>query len=306
MGRAGGFFLQPNALAIGLAFLFVGWLALAKRGTVLREPIAILAFLGAELLTGSRTGIVLGICIVGLHLAYQWRAKRLRSAKARRLPVRLAILVVCVICSMVAATVFVDSDLDQIGHAEFDLMDRVSALLRFRLSAEGTELLQDPSLQARLHAQDVYWRLIGERPILGHGFGAETTYRASGDILMSSHSTMLAVTMECGIGYALLFFALLMFLLFSRHRGPVQHALGTNTVTQFVLVTLLVFVAAGNMFEQRGFFVVLGVVFTVVRYPWKVLAWDGSTGTYAEALSDGEVGHFKQNRRQDWASARRA
>lgn len=295
MERAGGFFMQPNSLAIGLAFLFIGWLALARRDTVLREPIIIVGFLGCELLTGSRTGMVLGVVIVGMHLVYQWRAKIFRSRKVRYVSARLAVLVVCVFFGLFAMKFFIEIYGKQIDRDPGDLIDRMKMVLELDVSVHE-ELVQDTSLQERFSAQRVYWSLIKEKPFLGHGFGTREVYRGQGAIYSTAHSTMLSVAMEYGVIYPLVFILLLTMVFLNRHRGPVERALGTNVVTQFVLVTLLTFIVGGGLLVDRAFFVVFGMVHTAVYYPWRVFACDASTRTYTGMLSKGEIRQAQRNR----------
>lgn len=297
MGRPGGFFMQPNALGIGLALLFIGWLTTAKRDTFFLEPIIIVVFIGSELLTGSRTSMILGIFIVGLHLTYQWRGKIFRSQKVRYLSTRLAVLVVCIFVGMIGAKFFIESYGDRIERKGFDFVDRVSMLLEFRFT-HAEKLIEDGNLQARFAAQRVYWNLIEEKPLLGHGLGTGGLYLRSGNIDMSSHSTMISVLMEYGVIYPLVFLLLLARTLFNRHRRFVEQAFGTNTVTQFVLVTLLLFVATGGLLDRRLFFVVFGMVYTAVYYPWRVFACDASTRAYTRMLSRAEVRQTQRIRKR--------
>jgi hypothetical protein len=303
MGRAGGFFMQPNSLAIGLAFLYIGWLALARRDTVLREPIIIVVFLGCELLTGSRTGMVLGVVIVGAHLVHQWRAKIFRSRKVRHFSARLAVLVVCALFGLIAMKFFIEIYGKQIDRDPGDLIDRMNTLLELNLSGHD-KLAQDTSLQQRFGAQRVYWRLIKEKPLLGHGFGAKTLYRENDTIPLSAHSTMLSVAMAYGVFYPLIFILLLTTVFLNRHRGSVEQALGTNAITQFVLVTLVTFVAGGGLLSGRAFLVVFGMLYTAAYYPWRVFACDASTRTYTGMLSKSEIRQGQRNgARNSWPEA---
>jgi hypothetical protein len=106
---------------------------------------------------------------------------------------------------------------------------------------------------------------------------------------------MLSVTMEYGVIYPLVFSLLLTTAFLNRHRAPVEQALGTNAVTQFVLVSLLVFVIGGGLLVQRAFFVVFGMVYTAAYYPWRVFARDASTRTYTGMLSRGEIRQIQRN-----------
>ena len=62
-GRPGGFCLQPNALAIGMVFIFLGWLLCSRGESFVLEPAMIVLLLAAELATGSRMGLVFALFV---------------------------------------------------------------------------------------------------------------------------------------------------------------------------------------------------------------------------------------------------
>lgn len=54
-------------------------------------------------------------------------------------------------------------------------------------------------------------------------------------------------------------------------------------------MTMLIFVITGKLFDRRVFFVVFGIVYTAVSYPWKIFAYDSAIRTYTKILSKDEI-----------------
>jgi len=202
---------------------------------------------------------------------------------------------------MISTKFFIESYGDRIEHKGFDLVDRISMLLEFKLT-HAENLMGDGNLQARFGAQRAYWNLIEKKPLLGHGLGTEGLYLRSGGIYMSSHSTMVLMIMEYGVIYSLIFFLLLARAFLNRHRGLVERAFGTNTVTLFVLVTSLLFIFTGGLLDRRVFFVVFGMMFTVVNYPWRVFTCNTSTRSNARTLGKAEVRQAQRIRKRSSGS----
>jgi len=267
LNRPGGFFMQPNSLAIGMALMFICWLAFAKRNTVYFEPFAILVFLGFVLLTGSRSGMIIAMIIVVLHFGFELRNSLFSSQKVRNFLIRLSIFVVFLVFGWIGMKFFINFYRNIVEVASGGLIERISNMLAFRLGDEGFSILQDSSLLARTEAQNLYLQLIKERPVFGHGFGAETAYLDAGIIYLSAHSTILTSAMEYGVFYPLFALVLLAKLFFNKNRKLSENTLGTNIVSQFLAVTILLFVYSGGLFGDRVFMVVLGVVFVISSAP---------------------------------------
>jgi len=264
LGRPGGFYMQPNALAIGLCLIFIGWLALANRNTAVREPVVIVIFLISVLLTGSRTGALLAFIIVFLHLGYEWREKLFFSSKLRFLSTRMAVLACCIFLGVSAVGFFIHLYGMQIDRRPGDLIERLDSFLEFKLGDEK-EFFQEGSVVERLGTQRIIFRLIREKPFLGYGFGAEIFFLEKGLLYLSSHSTLLSTTLDYGIFYPGIFVFLIIKIFFHRNRKLVDKFFGTNTVLQFVLISLTLFFYAGGLFERREFVVVFGMLFAAVN-----------------------------------------
>jgi len=267
MNRPGGFFMQPNTLAIGMAFMLIGWLAFAKRNTVFFEPMAVLVFVGFQLLTGSRAGLILALLIVALHFGFQWRSTLSRSRRVRKFLIRMTIFAASIFFGLIGMKLFVAFYGGIVEVLPGGLIDRMSNMLEFRLHDDRVATSESFSILDRFEAQKLYWELIKERPFFGHGFEAQVEYLNNGFLYKSAHSTVLSVVMMYGVFYPLFFLALLARLFFNPNRKMVEVALGTNTIVQFLAVALILFLYSGDLFGRYTFMSVFGVVFVVSSFP---------------------------------------
>ena len=113
---------------------------------------------------------------------------------------------------------------------------------------------------------------------------------------------LLTMAMESGIIASLVFFLMILGIFFNRHRKSVEGLLGTNTIWQFTIVILVLFVAAGNLLDRRIFFVVLGTVFTMVNLPWKVFAWNAPSRSFTGVLNGEDI--LRTRRFRKWIPTR--
>lgn len=259
-GRAYGFWMQPNNAGTGLAFLFTAWYAMWRcKNTLLQVPV-LLAFLLAAFLTGSRTTVIVATLIVGLILYSSWRKGANRNIY--RTYVKVCIFALCVAVGVLWARIYLQSH-----HVDKGLLDRVSALVHFRLTSEGN-ILYDGSIQERLEAQNVYWSLIREKPILGHGFAANRYYLEYGPVYVSSHSTLITYWMEYGVIYPFVFCYTVIRLYLCCHRPDAERFFESNSVLQFVAIMLLLFIVNGSLLNARVVYVIWGVFFLLVYRPF--------------------------------------
>lgn len=271
-GRAIGFFMQPNRLAVAFGFLFIAWFALWKRKNSLLEVPVVMAFLFAMLITGSRIGILIAVITVALILTYSWRK---RFASGRYL-LKMSILIACLAGGIIGTRYYLSSKSDSVARREYDLIDRVETLLSFKLSHGSIK--EDKSVQERMDAQAVYLSLVKSKPLLGHGFGSDIHYKKNGTITLSAHSTALTLAMEYGVLYPFVFGLLCFSLYAKRSRRAVEKVFGTNSVVQFIAVLLFLFVVTGGTLDNRVFYVVFGMIFAAIYYPRYVFSCDETTG----------------------------
>ena len=284
MGRAFGFFMQPNELAIGLSLLFIGWFSLWRHKNSMFKVVAIMGFLFVILLTGSRTGMLSAVIAVTFIVSPSWR-KRWRG---KLYVLKIGVLIACLVGGVIGAKTYIRSIEGQVERQKWDLIDRIETLLSFKLSDDGFIVYTD-SVQLRLNAQAVYWSLVYEKPLLGHGFGSDTYYKENGSIFLSAHSTALKSAMEYGILYPVVF-VLLMFQLYRRRsRRDVESVFQTNAIIQFVFIFLFLFTIAGSVLHDRTFYVVWGVFFAAVYYPRYLFHYDGGTGRISACMTRREI-----------------
>jgi len=259
--RAFGFFMQPNQAAIGFALLFFGWFSLWKHKNTMLEVVALVTFLGLMFLTGSRTGTVVAVIVIGLSLAYSWRRQPRTIRAFRRSYLKVLLLGACLLGGLFWTTRYLSSA----DYEKWGLLDRISMLTSFRLT--DSSIREDVSVMRRLDAQAVYWAFIKVKPLFGHGFGAETHYYENGHIDRTSHSTLLTCWMEYGIFYPIALGLLMVRLYLTRRRARAEGALATDSVFQFVLIVLFLFTVSGNLLNARVFYVVWAMFFAAVYCP---------------------------------------
>jgi glycosyltransferase involved in cell wall biosynthesis len=271
-GRPFGFFLEPNKLAIGLGFLFIGWFSLLRRKNSMLEVAAVAVFLCAELVTGSRTGMFIAVATVTLIFAHSWR-KEILSGKYL---LKICLLIACVAGGVLGINYYLSGMGETVSRREGDLIERMEGLTSLKFSSGGG-VKDDISVQRRLSAQTVYWSLVNEKPWLGHGLGADSYYKEKGPILSSSHSAALTCAMEYGVLYPLVF-GLLIFLFYRKHgRLDAEEVFQSNSIVQFVMILLFLFIVSGDVLESRTLYVVWGMFFAAVCCPRYVFSYDSAT-----------------------------
>jgi len=271
-GRACGFLLQPNSLAITLTLLFIGWFALWEHKSMLLQVAVVLGFLLLMLLTGSRTGMLVALIVVTCILAPSWRQK-LPSGKYL---LTAGAMIVCLAGGVVGIRHYLLHTINDDVYRE-DLINRMQNMLSFRLSDEAS-IKNDGSIQDRLEAQAAYWALIKKKPFLGHGLGSDAYYQETGYLFLSAHSQALTCAMECGLLYPIVCCLLVVQLYRKRSRRDVERILQTNSIGQFVPVIIFLFIINGGLFDSRAFYVILGMFFAAVCCPLYVFSYDETTG----------------------------
>lgn len=270
-GRAFGFFLQPNKLATSLTLLFLAWFPLRRTKNTIADAVTIATFMVVILLTGSRTGILMSVVVVGLLALNLWKTG---GAQGRSI-VRVALLLGVLATGAAGLREYL-AQLEYRDARRDDLISRMETLLNFELSDDGS-LGEDGSIRARLDAQTVYWHLIEEKPILGHGFGSETYFRRLGPIFLTSHSDFLATAAEYGIAYPLWFIYALVAMYRRNERKTAEAILEANTIAQFTAVVLLLFVGS-SIIHSRTFYVIWGALAATAYFPRNVFAQDSARG----------------------------
>jgi O-antigen ligase len=279
MGRPIGFYMQPNSLAISLCLIFIAWFALRKIKSVSSEVVVILIFLGLQLLTGSRMGVLVGVGIAGIVLMYNWPKRLIRG----RLIYTGGLLLICLGASVAGLRTYLAVVSDTGYRQQGDLLDRMESIVTFRINPTG-DLVEDTSLSARFDTQANYLELVLDRPWLGYGFGSDVYYQDTGQIWISAHSQALTYAFEYGVLNPLVVCLVVLSLYWKRGRRSVEHALDSNSVGQFVAAFLVLF-AYASVTEARVFYIVLGLVFAMVQYSKHLFEYDEETGRLGAMLS---------------------
>jgi len=295
-GRPFGFFMQPNRLAFGLGLLFIGWFSLLQRKNGLSELVSILALLLVMLLTGSRIGILIAVIIVMVSLVYSLR-KRLISG---RYYLKICLLMICLVGGVIGTRHYLSSVGNSVIREEKDLIDRMETMLSFKISTKES-IKDDESIEARLGAQTVYRSFIKEKPLLGHGCGSEAYYLENDSILVIAHSEALTCAMEYGVLYPLAF-GLLIFQLYRKHsRCGVEIVFQTNSISQFVVVVLFLFVV-GSLLDMRTLYIVLGMFFATVYFPHLLFKYDSKFGSPQFCMSIKDIRNVRLIKRKSLLS----
>jgi hypothetical protein len=284
LGRPIGFFLQPNRLAFCLCWIFIAWYALWPRKSASREVVAIIAFLGAELLTGSRGGVLVATGIVVVLLSHNWLTRLIRG----RLIYTGVLLLFCLAAGIVGLRAYLGTLSDAGNRRHGDLIDRMEGMVDFRFSPEGS-LADDVSLEHRISTQEAYLHYVLEEPVFGRGLGSNGNYLETGRISLSAHSEALTRAFEYGIFYPIAMWLAVGSLYKKRQRKAVEQGLGTNAVTQFCVAFAAIFGYASVMEEGRVFCIVLGLFYSIVHYPIFLFHLDENTGSYGAPLTRAEI-----------------
>ncbi len=282
--RVCGFFLQPNQLAICINLMFIGWFSLRQWKNAWFEMIVIITFLLAVLLTGSRTGMLLAVIVVVFVLLPIRRNKK--WVINRRYLLKLGMLMFALAVGIIAMKFYL-AQINYTDKKEDDLIDRMELMLNFKFSNEDN-IKDIENVQARMDAQAVYWSLLKARPLFGYGFGAESYYKEIGNIFMSAHSDALTYAMEYGIFYPVVFILLLLSLYFKRNRRDIEGVFQTNTIVQFIAVTIPVTLIA-SIRDTRTFYVVWGMVFAAIYCSKGIFRYDKCTHQISGVLSKNEI-----------------
>jgi hypothetical protein len=282
-GRAFGFFLQPNSLAVSMGILFVGWFGIWSRKTPAREVVAIGVLFVAMLLTGSRTGILMAVITTGLILL----PSRMKGLGNSKYMVRAVLLAIGGFAGLIA----VGQYLSQAGgedNRRADLLNRIQTMASFQVSDDGS-VQHDGSVKERLQAQMLYVNQIRLKPLFGHGLGSETYYKANLTLVKTAHSQVIISTMQIGLIYSVVF--VVMFLQFHQkvNRKEVERLLETSVVTQFVCIVLLLFMINGDLLSNRAFYALFGVVYGAVCLPQYIFRRDPETGQLLGILTKSEI-----------------
>lgn len=259
-GRAFGFLLQPNQLAISILFLYTGLFAFGiSKSNIWLQRAAMLLLMLAVLMTGSRTGI-LGVVIVFFFFLLNDLNQKLSSVAFL---VRSGVSMLWVVALIVGMNHYL-SQLGNIDSGRQDLVDRIEMILSFRLT-DDDGIQDDGSVRERRTAQAEYLSMLSERPFLGYGLGSGNYYQDLGRLYLSAHSSALASAFDFGGLYPAVFAILIILFYRRREMRGFKPVLQTSSVAQFVFISVFLFFVS-SIFSTRSFYVVMGAFFAAVFF----------------------------------------
>lgn len=261
MGRPGGFYLQPNDLAINIVLLFAGKLALDRGDHPIRNAVTVGMVVLTVLLSGSRAGLL----AVGMVLMFDLIGRLIKGAAWGRIE-RSTLKYLAFLVFMSVGVLFLANWVLVLLKSTADLVpgglvDRLDAFLSFRLSYDGNGI-QTQSISDRWEAQLNYLRLIAELPITGHGIGSEQLYLAIGKIPLSSHSSFLSMAFEYGLPYAVFFTFALVSLTFVPRRSSSGVWMKRSGYFSFSVFTLILLFYSGALVGRVPFVILVAMAVT--------------------------------------------
>lgn len=263
LGRAFGFFLQPNMAAQNTSFLYAILLPIVasrrSRITYLTSGV----FAAAVLLTGSRGGIIIGLSLViYVHILAEDIARRGVSRKFwGKLGAVFVIALALLSANEIAKVTSVNSHSSP--SAESTLTDRIGAMASLDLVGGGL----GESAAARYIALVEHWQGITQRPLLGFGVAASNNFSSTGRLTFSSHNLFVQIAFDLGLPAV----ALLLYLLYrlwksARTAGAFQ-IYGINPAMTLLIAIVLASMFSNSILYSRVFFAVLGAMFALRYWP---------------------------------------
>lgn len=253
-GRAFGFYLQPNSLAIAINLLYLLVYALSRRVNLIIYlfPIALVGILAA----GSRTNM-LGFFIINMCVFIH----SLRNSEIElRKPVMRVLASSSLVVVLTAPYLF-----EKLSGDEFKYLTErlVYAIEIVSESGAGEKVSKDTSVQDRLNYQISYLNAIEKKPFLGYGFGVQEKMIENGVLLGASHNSFLEYLLQGGIFYFFWFlmFALLFWIFLANFKD--------RSFAKYAYISFLVFMTfyinfSTTFFSERLVYVVIGIFAYIV------------------------------------------
>lgn len=261
--RAFGLYMQSNraAYAIVIHFLFVSATILHGR-PLTRIFVSLISFSGL-LLTGSRTGVVIMLIVLGaLFLSEIVRGIRVKGRVRRGLVTPLQYAGVA--CA-VGLGFFLASQFSKGNYNEKSQETAVSRVTNSILLNENN-LLKDKSVDIRLYAQSVFIDRVMDSPLFGHGHYSQEFGKAIGSLPLSSHNMFLNLAYQYGILMMLFSYGWMFALCFCKES---QIASDYFRINISVLVSIVFFVysfANNSIFDIRIFPVFMAYLVGILFY----------------------------------------
>lgn len=251
IGRAYGFYLQPNSFAFAINLLFIAIIITSpkEKYIIYLYPIVFLIIL----LAGSRSNFV-GFAIISLFII-PFLLKYYKLSIFKTLRILIPISIVFIVFSY-------NSIVDTLNDEKFkNLNTRINTML-LQDNKALEEDLKSGSLSERLHFQSIYYELIEQSPLVGYGIGIQQDLKKINKLDGSAHNVILEVILEGGLIY-LLFFLFFIYSLIRNYYFYKKIYIKNNRFLLgykiFILFILFYFFFTSTFFHERLLYILIGI-----------------------------------------------
>lgn len=245
LGRAFGFYLQPNRASYALLLQTVIVTTFLFHSRPFWRYLVLGVTFGTILLTGSRGGVVVFCVVLGVVLLNEMFLG-VRGRGGQRKPFMTVIPSYIAFFLIALCAFFGLQQIGILGQSGETAIDRIVEMIT------GDDLLYDTSVQARLLAQQNYLSGIAESPIIGHGLVSSTYDReVRGLMTHSSHNSFLEAAYEFGVPVALGMYVWMIVLATRRQSKQLRRAMLFDLSWCFCALIFAASLVTGGAFEWR-------------------------------------------------------
>jgi O-antigen ligase len=254
-GRAFGFYLQPNGLAMGMVILFLLFIFSVDPEQIWRIGIASALLVSTVIFSGSRAGMIETAILLTLMIVIPVFSS---YSRGRSLPIVRTFPIVALFLALTVILVLLFSE-DLGFFKQNGLADRIASLF------DRGKLKSDGSVQGRLYLQKLFVQRALNRPWFGHGLGSVTYYIDSGRYLAgAAHNSLLDWWFQFGaVGVTLMGAAVYRVW---ADLGTDKSAHTRRWRTCFFLVVLCFIFASNMLAVMRPFWILIGAIYGLMSY----------------------------------------
>ncbi len=264
LGRAYGFFLQPNSAANNLSFLYVVVVSISLAQHNASQQIATAVFVLSLLLTGSRSGVAVGMTLVIYVLSVQTRKSGFFAKRGFLKTVTAVTMIVAVFVAADDVSRRLENNAS--SRADFGLYDRLQSIQKLDIGERGTG-----SVAARLVVFFEHLEGIRSRPLFGFGLAGSSNLVEAGSLSNTAHNQYLQIAFDYGVA-APVIFALLLIRLYRFGRRFPPEIYPFDPAAMLAVATAVACIFSTDVLNSRVFFAALGFIlgltyFSVQNHP---------------------------------------
>lgn len=265
LGRAFGFYLQPNMAAVNLSFIFALLLPILASSKPRHFGPTTAVFAALVFVTGSRGGILIAITLLlyAYFITHGTRQARISGQKGKLIAV---LLTVVSLWSAWQILQILGTENSQNDKPAYTVIDRLQAVGAMDWGGGG---LSETAI-ARIIAFSEHTRGITDSPLIGFGLASSQNSVESGLLTFPSHNQFLELAYNFGIPFMVLFIYILAVLWGRCHQNLATLNAGLNPARMLAIAATLSAVFSNNMLNSRVFFSVLGVILAIKYVPLRV------------------------------------